>query len=664
MSNVNAIASSDIQSILQENRVFNPPEGFADMAYISSLEQYKTMWKKSIDDPEGFWGEVASELHWFEPWTKVLEWNLPDAKWFVNGKTNICYNCIDRQIDGGYGDQTAIMWEGEPMPNGKPEVRNLTYNDMKSEVCKIANVLKKLGVEKGDRVTIYLGMVPELAISMLACARIGAVHSIIFGGFSANSISDRLQDAQSKVIITADGAWRRGKVVPLKDNVDEACNLAEGIVTDVIVLKRCGNECQMVGGRDQWWHTLVKTVTDDCPAEPMDSEDLLFLLYTSGTTGKPKGIMHTTGGYMTYTYLTSKYIFNLKPDTGQLYWCTADIGWVTGHSYIVYGIMPNRVPTFMFEGAPNFPEEDRFWDIVERHKVTQFYTAPTAIRAFMKWGDDHVTKHDLTSLQVLGTVGEPINPEAWFWYHSLIGGERCPIVDTWWQTETGGILITPLPGCIPTKPGSCTLPFFGLDPAIVDEQGNEKPNNTGGLLAIRKPWPAMLRGIYGDRERFIETYFSKIEGMYFSGDGARRDGDGYFWIMGRVDDVINVSGHRLGTMEVESALVSHPTVAEAAVVGMPHEIKGTGIAAFVTLKSSEKPTEELKKELMNHVTKEIGAIARPDLLRFTDALPKTRSGKIMRRLLREIAEGKIPTGDTTTLEDLNVLAKLRESDES
>jgi len=656
--------STDIQSVLQETRVFDPPKEIVGKTYINTFEEYKTMWQRSVDSPDEFWAEIADQMHWFKKWDKVSEWNLPDTKWFLGGKTNISYNCIDRQIDDGLGDQLAIIWEGEPMPDGKPEVRKLTYNDLKREVSKTANVLKDMGVKKGDRVTIYLGMVPELAIAMLACARIGAPHSIIFGGFSATAISDRVQDAESSVIITGDGAWRRGKVVPLKDNVDEACDMSGDIVKHVLVLKRCENDCKMVDGRDVWWHDSVDKASDDCPAEHMDSEDLLFLLYTSGTTGKPKGIMHTTGGYMVYTYLTSKYIFNLKQNQDQLYWCTADIGWVTGHSYIVYGILPNRVPSFMFEGAPNFPAEDRFWDVVERHKVTQFYTAPTAIRAFMKWGDDHVTKHDLSSLQVLGTVGEPINPEAWSWYHSMIGSEKCPIVDTWWQTETGGILITPLPGCTPTKPGSCTLPFFGIDPAIVDEEGTDKGLDVGGLLAVRKPWPSMLRGIYGARERFIETYFSRVKGMYFSGDGARRDKDGYFWIMGRVDDVINVSGHRLGTMEVESALVSHETVAEAAVVGMPHEIKGTGIAAFVTVKSGIKPTDELKKDLLKHVVTEIGAIARPDQLRFTDALPKTRSGKIMRRLLREIAAGKVPTGDTTTLEDFNVLAKLSESEES
>jgi acetyl-CoA synthetase len=578
---------------------------------------------------------------------------------------------VDRQVNAGLGDQTAIIWEGEPEigpesasgdQRHRHEVRNLTYSDLLREISKLANVLKSLGVKKGDVVTIYMGMVPELAIAMLACARIGAAHSVIFGGFSATAIADRVKDAHSKLVITADGAWRRGKVVPLKDNVDAACADAPSI-ENVIVLKRCANAISWNEKRDLWWHERVSAAADQCPCEPMDSEDMLFLLYTSGSTGKPKGIMHTTGGYMVHTYLTAKYVFNLVPDADQMYWCTADIGWVTGHSYIIYGILPNRVPSLMYEGAPNFPREDRFWDIVERHKVTQFYTAPTAIRAFMKLGDEHPRKHDLTSLKVLGTVGEPINPEAWIWYHRTIGGEKCPIVDTWWQTETGGHMITPLPAVTPTTPGSCTLPFFGVDASIVNEKGQEQPSNVGGLLVVRKPWPSMIRGIHGDRHRFIDTYFSRVPGMYFTGDGARRDERGYFWIMGRVDDVINVAGHRLGTMEVESALVSHDAVVEAAVVGMPHEIKGTGIAAFVTLEPSTKPSDPLKQTLMNHVSKEIGAIARPDMIRFTDALPKTRSGKIMRRLLRDIASGTDSKQDTTTLEDFSVMAKLRESEE-
>ncbi|MGA1518288.1 MAG: acetate--CoA ligase, partial [Phycisphaerales bacterium] len=519
-----------------------------------------------------------------------------------------------------------------------------------------------LGVGKGDIVTIYMGMVPEVAIAMLACARIGAAHSVIFGGFSASAIVDRVHDAKSRVILTCDGAWRRGSVVPLKANVDEACrSLPE--VEHVVCLKRCGNAIETTPGRDHDWHALVDGRSEDCPCEPMDSEALLFLLYTSGSTGKPKGIVHTTAGYCLHTALTARNTFNLHPDRGQVYWCTADVGWVTGHSYIVYGVLPHRVPTLMYEGAPNFPREDRFWEIVARHKVTQFYTAPTAIRAFMKWGDEHPRRHDLSSLEVLGTVGEPINPEAWMWYRRVIGGERCPIVDTWWQTETGGHMITPQPCATPTVPGSCTLPTLGVDAAVVDEDGNELPHGTGGLLVIRKPWPGMLRGVHGDRARFLETYWSRVSGMYTAGDAAQRDDRGYFWILGRIDDVINVSGHRLGTAEVESALVSHDAVVEAAVVGMPHRIKGTGLAAFLTHRPGGEASEELKAALREHVAKEIGAIAKPDLIRFTNALPKTRSGKIMRRLLRDIAAGRESAQDTTTLEDLSVLAKLRESDE-
>jgi acetyl-CoA synthetase len=672
---VTPTVSATIDSILQENRLFSPPADFSARvhgAYVKSLDEYHRLHAQSIDDPAAFWGDIAQQLDWFTAPGKIVEWNCPDAKWFIGGTTNICHNCVDRQVKAGLGDQTALIWEGEPeiVPSSvsadqhrRHEIRRLTYNDLRRETSKLANVLKSLGVKKGDVVTIYMGMVPELAIAMLACARIGAAHSVIFGGFSATAIADRVKDAHSMLLITADAAWRRGKIVPLKDNVDAACAETD-LIRNVIVLRRCENAVSWKDGRDHWWHDLMLAAPDQCPCEPMDSEDMLFLLYTSGSTGKPKGIMHTTGGYMVYTYLTSKYVFNLVPDAGQIFWCTADIGWVTGHSYIVYGILPNRVPTFMYEGAPNFPREDRFWDIIARHKITQFYTAPTAIRAFMKWGDEHPRKHELTSLKVLGTVGEPINPEAWMWYHRTIGGEKCPIVDTWWQTETGGHMITPLPGATPTTPGSCTLPFFGIDAAIVNERGEKQPPNVGGLLVIRKPWPAMIRGIHGDRQRFTDTYFSRVPGMYFTGDGARRDERGYFWIMGRVDDVINVAGHRLGTMEVESALVSHDAVVEAAVVGMPHEIKGTGIAAFVTLEPGTRPSDSLKTDLMNHVTKEIGAIARPDMIRFSDALPKTRSGKIMRRLLRDIAAGTDSSQDTTTLEDFSVMAKLRESEES
>lgn len=621
------------------------------------------MYRRSIDDPASFWGDVAKDFHWYRPWKKVVDWNVPDAKWFVDGTTNVCANCVDRQVENGHGDELAILWEGEPC-SPDPEVRRLTYRDLLREVSQTANALKSMGVRRGDVVTIYMGMVPELAIAMLACARIGAPHSVIFGGFASPAIVDRVQDAKSKIIITCDGAWRRGQTVLLKKNVDDACEkLPE--VKNVLVVRRTNSPVTMHTGRDQWWHELVSKQTSECPCEEMDSEDLLFLLYTSGSTGKPKGICHTTGGYMIYTAHTARMTFNLVPQRNQVFFCTADIGWITGHSYIVYGMLPNRVPTVMYEGAPNFPAEDRFWSMVARHKITHFYTAPTAIRAFMKWGDEHPRKHDLSSLLLLGTVGEPINPEAWIWYHQNIGQSRCPIVDTMWQTETGGHIITPLPGCTPTVPGSCTLPAFGIDAAIVNENGEELPANQGGLLVIRRPWPGMLRGIHGDRARFIETYWTKVPGMYIAGDGARRDERGYFWIMGRIDDVINVSGHRLGTMEVESALVSHPAVVEAAVVGIPHEIKGTGIAAFVTLAPHFKGAadDSLRKQLMEHVTKEIGAIARPDMIRFTTLLPKTRSGKIMRRLLRDIAAGKESTQDTTTLEDFNALAKLRENEE-
>jgi acetyl-CoA synthetase len=674
---------TSIESTLQEKRLFEPPRDFSSAgpgaarnhAWIRSAGDAEAMRQAALEDPDTFWAGVAHKLHWFRAWDAVCEWKAPDAKWFVGGTTNLCYNCVDRQVADGLGDRVALIWEGEPTPGGEPEIRRLTYADLQRETAKFANVLRSLGVKKGDVVTIYMPMVPELAVAMLACARIGAVHSIIFGGFSAQAIADRVHDSNSRVIVTADGGWRRGNIVPLKENVDAACTQV-GTLDHVVVLERCGNDIawhhKPSGAhndkRDHWWHDLMQAADEECPCAEMDSEDLLFVLYTSGTTGKPKGIMHTTGGYMVWTYLTSRLVFDLHDDADQVYWCTADIGWITGHSYIVYGILPNRVPTLMYEGAPNFPAEDRFWDIVERHKVTQFYTAPTAIRAFMKWGDEHPARHDLSSLRVLGTVGEPINPEAWMWYHRVIGAEKCPIVDTWWQTETGGHMLTPIPAATPTKPGSCTLPFPGVDAAIVDEQGNEQPANTGGLLAIRRPWPGMLRGILGDRQRFIDTYFSRITGpdgqpYYFPGDGARRDEHGYFWIMGRVDDVINVSGHRLGTMEIESALVSHEAVVEAAVVGVPHEIKGTGIAAFVTLGRTGEASDALRKAIREHVGTEIGAHAKPDQIRFTQALPKTRSGKIMRRLLRDIAAGKEEVGDTTTLEDYSVLAKLRESQE-
>jgi len=658
--------SDAITSVLQENRIFQPSDHFRTnmgTVHVPSMDAYREEHARSLQDPEGYWGGVARGFHWMRPWQRVLEWNAPDARWFVGGQTNACFNCVDRQVEAGFGDDVAIIWEGEPC-SPEPEVRRLTYRELQREVSRAANALLSLGVQRGDVVTIYMGMVPELAIAVLACARIGAPHSVIFGGFAPNAIVDRVLDAQSKIIITCDGAWRRGQVVPLKANVDEACTrLPE--VRHVLVLRRTTREVAMHPTRDLWWHECIGVQSDECPCAAVDSEHPLFLLYTSGSTGKPKGIVHTTAGYMIFTAQTARLTFNLVPARGQIYFCTADLGWITGHSYIVYGLLPNRVPTLMYEGAPNFPAEDRFWAIVERHRVTHFYTAPTAIRSFMKWGDAHPQRHDLSSLLVLGTVGEPINPEAWMWYHQTIGSSRCPIVDTMWQTETGGHIITPLPGATPTVPGSCTLPMFGIDAAIVNERGEELPPNTGGLLVIRKPWPAMLRGIHGDRARFIETYWSKVPGMYVAGDGARRDDRGYFWIMGRIDDVINVSGHRLGTMEVESALVSHPAVVEAAVVGMPHEIKGTGIAAFVTLGPDfvGSASAPLKRELQEHVAHEIGAIARPDMIRFTTLLPKTRSGKIMRRLLRDIASGRESHQDTTTLEDFSVLAKLRESDE-
>ena len=655
MAKVEADPATSIESTLKEKRVFRPPKAFSAKAHIKSMAQYERMYRESVRNPEKFWGRVAEELEWFKKWRQVMQWKLPFAKWFVGGKTNICYNCLDRHLETPRKNKAALIWEGEP-----GEVRTLTYQQLHHEVCKFANVLKILEIKKGDRVVIYLGMVPELPIAMLACARIGAVHSVVFGGFSADALRDRTNDAQAVAVITQDGAFRRGTEIRLKSSVDEALKEAPS-VRNVIVFRRSGTQVNMEPGRDHWWHELVKAASEKCPAEPLDSEHILFTLYTSGTTGKPKGVVHTTGGYMVYVYLTTKYVFDLTDE--DTYWCTADIGWVTGHSYILYGPLLNGATSLMYEGAPNYPNPDRFWEIVERHKVNIFYTAPTAIRAFTKWGDEWPKKHDLSSLRLLGTVGEPINPEAWMWYQRNIGKGRCPIVDTWWQTETGGILITPLPGATPTKPGTATRPFFGIVPDVVDRAGNPVPANTGGYLVIREPWPAMLRTIWGDDERYRRQYWSEIEGLYFSGDGARKDKDGYYWIMGRVDDVINVAGHRLGTMEVESALVSHDKVAEAAVVGRPDELKGQAIVAFVTLEGAYSPSENLREELRQHVVKEIGPIAKPDDLRFTDSLPKTRSGKIMRRLLREIAAGGAIKGDVTTLEDLSVLEKLREAEE-
>ncbi len=649
------MAQVDIESVLKEERVFAPAKEFSGKAQIKSLPEYEKIYQQAHDDPEGFWASMAKELDWFKPWEKVLEWNPPFAKWFVGGRTNIAHNCLDRHLTSARKNKAAIIWEGEP-----GDERILTYQALHREVCKFANVLKGIGVKAGDRIAIYMPMVPELPIAMLACARIGATHSVVFGGFSADALRDRINDAQAKVVVTADGGYRRGGEIPLKKAVDEAIQQTPSI-DHVVVYRRTGSPVHMEPGRDHWWHELMENAAEECAAEALDAEHPLYILYTSGTTGRPKGIVHTTGGYMVGTYLTSKWVFDLKEE--DTYWCTADIGWVTGHSYIVYGPLANGATSLMYEGAPNWPEWDRFWRIVDKYQVNVFYTAPTAIRAFIRAGEQWPRKHKLTSLRLLGTVGEPINPEAWMWYHRVIGKERCPIVDTWWQTETGMIMITPLPGATATKPGSATRPFPGIVADVVTRDGQSVPPNAGGYLVIKRPWPAMLRTIYGDPERYKQQYWSEIPDVYFTGDGARRDENGYFWIMGRVDDVVNVAGHRLGTMEVESALVSHPLVAEAAVVGRPDEIKGQAIAAFVTLESGRTVTDDLKQELRQHVAKEIGAFARPDDIRFTDALPKTRSGKIMRRLLREIAAGSEVRGDVTTLEDLSILAKLREEEE-
>ena len=644
--------SADIADLLQEDRTFPPSKEFRANANINDEGVYA----RAEKDPEAFWASFASELEWFTPWTKVLEWKPPHAKWFLGGTINASVNCVDRHVRSARRNKAALIWEGEP-----GDRRTLTYFDLYRQVGQFANVLKSLGVKRGDRVAIYLPLIPELAIAMLACARVGAAHSVVFGGFSSESLRDRINDAQCNLLITADGGWRRGSIVPLKQMADEALKGTPSI-RNVVVVQRlhAGQSPDMVRiqeGRDHWYHRLMQDAPYACEPEKMDAEDLLYILYTSGTTGKPKGIMHTTGGYLTGTYATTKWVFDLKED--DVYWCTADIGWVTGHSYVVYGPLANGATVVMYEGAPDWPQKDRFWQIIERYGVTIFYTAPTAIRAFMRWGTDWPKKRDLSSLRLLGSVGEPINPEAWVWYHRYIGGEKCPVVDTWWQTETGAIMITPLPGLTTTKPGSATRVFPGVKAEIKNEDGDTMATG-GGLLTLTRPWPSMLRGIYGDPERYVSMYWSKwTPDVYFAGDGAKLDADGFFWLLGRVDDVLNVAGHRIGTMEIESALVDHPKVAEAAVVGRSHEIKGQAVAAFVTVKEGVQTSEMLMTELKEHVAKKIGAIAKPDDVIFTADLPKTRSGKIMRRLLRDIAEGKA-LGDTTTLADPNVVARLKE----
>ena len=653
------MSQDTIESILQEKRLFQPSAEFSEKAHIKSLEEYKQLYDRAQADPQTFWAELAEqELHWFQKWDTILDWQPPFAKWFVNGKINISYNCLDRHLTTWRKNKAALIWEGEP-----GDSRTLTYSQLHREVCQMANVIKQLGVQKGDRVGIYMPMIPEAAIAMLACARIGAIHSVVFGGFSAEALRDRLNDGQAKLVITADGGFRKDVIVGLKEQVDKAlANDATPSVTDVLVVQRTKQQIHMEAGRDHWWHDLKQGISADCPAEPMDSEDMLFILYTSGSTGKPKGVVHTTGGYNLYSHITTKWIFDLQDS--DVYWCTADVGWITGHSYIVYGPLSNGATTLMYEGAPRNSNPGCFWDVIEKYGVNIFYTAPTAIRSFMKMGEHFPKARNLSSLRLLGSVGEPINPEAWMWYHRIIGNSKCPIVDTWWQTETGGIMITPLPGAIATKPGSATLPFPGIVADVVDQEGETVTNESGGYLVVKHPWPGMMRTLYGDADRFRRTYWEYLrpkngEYIYFAGDGAHKDRDGYFWVMGRVDDVISVAGHRLGTMEIESALVSHPAVAEAAVVGKPDEIKGEEIVAFITLDGAYTSSPQLEKELKQHVVSEIGAIARPGEIRFTDALPKTRSGKIMRRLLRSLAAGQEVTGDTSTLEDRTVLDKLR-----
>ncbi len=644
--------NTSMESVSHEHRKFPPSADFVKNAHISGSDAYQEMYERSLREPEAFWADAASELHWFKKWDTVLDASeAPFFKWYAGSRTNLSYNCLDRHVVEGRGDKVAIHWEGEP-----GDSRDISYAELLCEVCRFANVLKAKGIKKGDRIAIYLPMIPQLAVAVLACARIGAVHSVVFAGFSSDSIRDRVLDSETCMVITGDGGYRRGKLLELKKIVDEG--VADcACVKNVIVVKRGEAhpvDCPMQADRDSWYHDLIVNVSDECPAEEMEAEDLLFLLYTSGTTGKPKGIMHTTAGYQVYSYLTAKYVFDLKQD--DVYWCTADVGWITGHTYIVYGILQNGVTQVMYEGAPNHPDAGRFWEIIDKYKVSIFYTAPTAIRAFMKWGDHWLDGKDLSSLRLLGTVGEAINPEAWIWYHEMIGGARCPIVDTWWQTETGGHMLTPLPGATPTKPGCATVPFFGVEPAILSDDGEEVP---AGILAIKKPWPGMLRGIYGDPQRFKDTYWCKWGGQYyFPGDGARRDEDGFIWILGRVDDVVNVSGHRIGTAELESVFVEHKDVAESAVVGIPHAIKGTGLIAFVTVIEGRVHDDHLRKELVAMIDKSIGKFARPDRILFASDLPKTRSGKIMRRLLRDIAEGK-ELGNTATLADPSVVEALQ-----
>jgi acetyl-CoA synthetase len=644
-------STSSIESVLTEKRSFPPPPEFAARAHVKSWAEYEQLYRKAADDPEGFWASVAGELRWESPWQRVLDWKLPDATWFVGGKLNVSVNCLDRHVASARKNKAAILWEGEP-----GDTRVITYAQLHREVCMAANALTKLGVREGEFVAIYMPMIPEAVVAMLACARLGAPHTIVFGGFSAEALAERIKDSGAKLVITADGGWRRGAIVPLKDNVDRA---VEGTgVRNVVVVKRCGNEVAW-HARDRWWHDALAGQSARHEPHGFDSEHPLFSLYTSGTTGKPKGILHTTGGYLVGAAYTTRMVFDLRDD--DVFWCTADIGWVTGHSYVVYGPLATGATVMIYEGAPNHPGPDRFWDIIARWGVTVFYTAPTAIRAFMRWGDEHPAKHDLSSLRLLGSVGEPINPEAWMWYRRTIGGDRCPIVDTWWQTETGGIMISPLPGATPTKPGSATRPLPGIIADVVHKDGTPCAVNEGGFLVIKRPWPSMLRTIFNDHDRFVKTYFGEVNGCYFAGDGARKDEDGYFWVMGRVDDVINVAGHRLSTMEVESALVSHPKVAEAAVVGRPDDLKGQAIVAFVTPRSGVTADEAFAKVLREHVVEQIGALARPEEIRFAEALPKTRSGKIMRRLLREVASGSKARGDITTLEDQGVLERLAQS---